>query len=138
MKKTTELLNELNRTSNIDKYLKDNRDSLIDCTLANYLCKVFEERGLAKADVIRNSDVNEIYGYQILGGKRIPSRDKTICLCIGAEFSVDDTNLTLKVGGYAPLYAKSPRDSIIIYGIQKSYTVWQINEELFSHQLETL
>ena len=138
MKKTTDLLNELNNTSNIDKYLKANQDSIIDNTVAEHLCKVFEERGLSKSSVIHNADINEIYGYQIFSGKRTPSRDKTICLCIGAAFSVDDTNLALKVGGYAPLYAKSARDSIIIYGIQKSYTVWQINEELFSHQLETL
>ena len=138
MKKTTDLLNELNTSNNIDKYLKDNSDSIIDQTLAEYFCKIFEERNLSKAEVIHRSNLNEIYAYQILGGKRIPSRDKIIALCVGACFSIDDTNYTLKIGGFAPLSPKSERDAIIIYGIQRGHTALEINEELFSHGHETI
>ncbi len=138
MKKTTDLLNELSQTSRIDKYLKDNEESIIDQTLSQYLCDIFEKRALSKADVIRNSDINEIYGYQILSGTRTPSRNKIICICIGAGFTVKESNQTLRIGGVSPLYPKSTRDSIIIFGIQNHYPVWKINEELYSHQLETL
>lgn len=138
MKKTTDLLNELNQTSHIDQYLKDNEASIIDSNLSRYLCTLFEERALSKAEVIRNSDINEIYAYQILSGKRMPSRNKIICLCIGAKFTIEDTNKVLRIGGFAPLYPKSRRDSVIIFGIQKHYPVWKINDELYSHQLETL
>lgn len=137
MKKTTDLLNELKGSNNIDNYLKCNETIIIDNTLAEYLCQIFEERSLSKSDVIHNSDINEIYAYQILAGKRLPSRDKIICLCIGAKFSVEDTNKALQIGGYAPLYPKTQRDSIIIYGIHNSYTVWKINEDLFRHGQDT-
>ena len=138
MKKTTDLLNELNTSNNIDKYLKDNSDSIIDQTLAEYFCKIFEERNLSKSEVIHRSNLNEIYAYQILGGKRTPSRDKIIALCVGAYFSIDDTNYTLKLGGFAPLYPKSERDAIIIYGIQHQKTVLEINETLFTHKHDTI
>lgn len=137
MKKTTDLLNELKNSNNIDNYLKDNEKIIINNSISEHLCKIFEERSLSKTEIIRKSDINEIYAYQILSGKRIPSRDKTICLCIGANFTVEDTNKTLKIGGYAPLYPKSQRDSIIIYGIHNNYTIWQINEDLFNHGLNT-
>ncbi len=138
MKKTTDLMNELNQTPHIDQYLKNNEEYIIDLTLSNYLCDRLEKKSLSKADVIKKADINEIYGYQILSGKRTPSRNKLIRLCIGAEFSLDDTNETLKVAGFSPLFPKIKRDSIIIFGIQNNYPIWQINESLYAHQLESL
>ena len=138
MKRTTDLMNELNQTSHIDQYLKNNEEYIIDLTLSNYLCDRLEKKSLSKADVIKKADINEIYGYQILSGKRTPSRNKLIRLCIGAEFSLDDTNETLKVAGFSPLFPKIKRDSIIIFGIQNNYPIWQINESLYAHQLESL
>ena len=127
MKRTTDLMNELNQTPHIDQYLKNNEEYIIDLTLSNYLCDRLEKKSLSKADVIKKADINEIYGYQILSGKRTPSRNKLIRLCIGAEFSLDDTNETLKVAGFSPLFPKIKRDSIIIFGIQNNYPIWQIN-----------
>ena len=138
MKKTTDLMNELNQTPHIDQYLKNNEEYIIDLTLSNYLCDRLEKKSLSKADVIKKADINEIYGYQILSGKRTPSRNKLIRLCIGAEFSLDDTNETLKVAGFSPLFPKIKRDSIIIFGIQNNYPIWQINESLYAHQLGSL
>ena len=137
-KHTDELLNELNQTSHIDQYLKNNADYLIDQSLANYLCDKFEEKNISKADIIKKSDINEIYGYQLLSGKRTPSRNKLLCICIGANFTLEETNETLKVGGFSPLFPKIKRDSIIIFGIQNNQTILQINESLYTHQLQTL
>lgn len=138
LKKTTELMNELNNTSHIDQYLKDNEEYLIDQTLSKYLCLVIEEKSLSKADIIRKSDINEIYAYQIFSGKRTPSRNKLIRLCIGAEFTLEEINEILKVAGFSPLFPKIKRDSIIIFGIQNCYNILQINEELYSHQETTI
>lgn len=138
MKKTTDLLNELNESPHIDNYLKNNEDSIIDQNLSKHLCQVFEERAISKAEVVHNSDLNEVYAYQILSGKRTPSRNKVIRLCIGASFSVEDTNLALRIAGFSPLYPKLSRDSIIIFGINKRYPIWKINEELYKHEYETL
>lgn len=138
MKKTTDLLNELCKSAHIDNYLKSNEDAIIDQSLSKYLCQIFDERSISKSDVIKNSDLNEIYAYQILAGKRAPSRDKVICICIGARFSVEDTNQALRIAKYSPLYPKFGRDSIIIFGIHNGYSILEINKELYSHQHETL
>ena len=119
MKKTTdELLKALNNTMHIDTYLK--------------------EKNINKSKVIKNSELNEIYGYQILSGKRKASRDKLICICIGAGFDLDETNEILKIALFSPLFPKLKRDSIIILGIQNQEPVWKINESLFDYKLETL
>ena len=138
LKRTTDLMNELNNTPHIDQYLKDNEEYLIDQSFSKYLCFVIEEKALSKADIIRKSDINEIYAYQIFSGKRTPSRNKLLRICVGAEFSLEETNEILKVAGFSPLFPKIKRDSIIIFGIQNSYSILQINEELYSHQETTI
>ena len=137
-KPTNDLYQELNQTSHIDKYLKDNDEFLIDSTLSDYLCNKFSQMNLSKSSVLKNADINEIYGYQILSGKRTPSRNKLISICIGAGFTLEETNDVLRVAEYSPLYPKIKRDSIIIFGIQNNQSIWLINETLFDHQLQPL
>ncbi|MBE5964700.1 MAG: XRE family transcriptional regulator [Lachnospira sp.] len=137
-KPTDDLYNELNKTSQLDKYLKENDQFLIDTTLSDYLCNKFNEKELSKAHVLKNADINEIYGYQILSGKRSPSRNKLLCICIGAGFTLEETNETLKIAEFSPLFPKLKRDSIIIFGLQNHYPIWKINEELFNHQAQSL
>lgn len=137
-KSTTDLLNELNQTSHIDQYLKENGEYIIDQSLSKYLCDIIESKNLSKSDIIKKSDINEIYGYQIFSGKRTPSRNKLLCICIGADFSLEETNETLKFAGFSPLFPKIMRDSIIIFGIQNHHQIWEINESLYNHQLQTL
>ena len=139
MKKLTdELMKELNSTSQIDKYLNENGDYLLDTTLSDYLCIKIEEKGLTKAGIIKKSEINEIYGYQILSGKRVPSRNKLLSICIGAEFSISEINDALKISEFSPLSPKKKRDSIIIFCIKNKYPIWKINEELYDHDFQTL
>lgn len=139
MKKLTdELMKELNSTSQIDKYLNENGDYLLDTTLSDYLCSKIEEKGLTKAGIIKKSEINQIYGYQILSGKRVPSRNKLLSICIGAEFSISEINDALKISEFSPLSPKKKRDSIIIFCIKNKYPIWKINEELYDHDFQTL
>lgn len=137
-KPTDDLFKELNQTSHIEQYLKDNDEFLIDTSLSTYLCNKFDELNISKSSVLKNADINEIYGYQILSGKRSPSRNKLLCICIGAGFSLEETNETLKVAEYSPLFPKLKRDSIIIFGLQNHQPIWKINETLYNHQLQQL
>ena len=118
--------------------MKDNDEYIIDQSISKYLCDIIESKNLSKSDIIKKSDINEIYGYQIFSGKRTPSRNKLLCICIGADFSLEETNETLKVAGFSPLFPKIKRDSIIIFGIQNQHQIWEINESLYNHQLQTL
>lgn len=131
-------MKELNSTSNIDSYLKDNENYIINQTLCKYLSALIEAKNLSKSEIIRKSDINEIYAYQIFSGKRFPSRNKLIRICIGAEFTLEEINNVMTVAEFSPLYPKIKRDSIIIFGIRNEKSILQINELLYSHQLETI
>ena len=84
------------------------------------------------------SELNEIYGYQIFSGKRIPSRDKLISISFGLELSLEETQTLLKYAGFAPLYPKQKRDSLLIWGKNHQFSIYQINELLYTENEDTL
>lgn len=137
-KPTDDLYKELNQTLHIEEYLKENDQFLIDTTLSDYLCNKFDEMHISKSSVLKKADINEIYGYQILSGKRTPSRNKLLSICIGAGFSLEETNETLRIAEYSPLFPKLKRDSIIIFGLQNHYPIWKINESLYNNEAQPL
>lgn len=138
-KSTTELLNELKNFDSFKEYEKINKNSMINKTLSQYLCDLLEEKHLKKSDVIRKGELNESYAYQMFSGvKSTPSKDKLICLSIGMDLSVDETNSLLKLAGLSPLYPRIKRDSIIIINMNSKKSVVEINEELYNEGEKTL
>ena len=60
--------------------------------------------------------MNRGYCYEIMSGTpKNSSRDKIILLCFGLNLTVDEAQQLLKKSGYAALYARDSRDSIIIF-----------------------
>ena len=128
---TSELLKQLNNANNLNEYFKQNQEYFLDNTISEYLYNVFAEKCLVKSRVFRKAEIDEIYGYQIFSGKKNPSRNTLIAICIEIQSA-------LKIAGYATLYSKSKRDSIIIFGINNSKEVCEINELLFNQNEDTL
>lgn len=138
-KSTTELLKELENFSSFEEYENKNKDFMISKSLSEYLCDLLNERKLKKAEVIRKAEIGESNAYQIFSGiKSAPKRDKLICLSIGMDLSVNETNSLLKLAGLAPLYPRVKRDSIIIINMNAHKSVIEINEMLFEENEETL
>ena len=135
---TDELLKQLNNCNNIDEYFKSNKNYLVNTTIAEYLYDVFNEKCLVKSRVFKKAEIDEIYGYQIFGGRKNPSRNTLLAICIGARFTLNETQAALKVAGYAPLYVKNKRDCIIIYGMNNGKAVCEINEMLYEKNEDTL
>lgn len=135
---TSELLKQLNNSNNLDEYFKQNQEYFLDSTISDYLYNVFAEKCLVKSRVFRKAEIDEIYGYQIFSGKKNPSRNTLIAICIGARFTINEIQTALKIAGYATLYSKRKRDSIIFFGINNSKEVCEINEMLFDQNEDTL
>ena len=137
-KPTVELMQALSNAESIDSYIENNNRFLIESELPEYLNRLCTEKGLTKAKIIKRAEMNEIYAYQIFSGKRMPSRDKLLCLCLGMELNSEETNKLLKTVGFAPLYPKNKRDSIILFGFEKRQSVMTINEGLYENEEKTL
>lgn len=137
-KDTSEIVKELGLCPDFQSFYSENRDYMISGNLAELLGQLLEKKGLKKSQVIKNSEVFEIYGYQIFSGVRVPDRKKLLCIAVGMRLNIAETQQLLKCAGYSQLYVKLPFDSIVLYGLCKNLSVVQINELLYEYELETL
>ena len=130
-KTTEELEKQLSGLGRLSDYLSENADLLKKRTIAEQLSRRLVEKGLTRADVISAAGLNDIYAHQIFAGKRRPSRDKVLCLAFGMALTADETQTLLKDCGYAVLYAKDRRDSIILYALYNRQNLMKLNEALY-------
>ncbi len=137
-KSTAELLHILNKNKNIKQFLDSNTDEFISDSAADYINNLLNKKQLKKADVIKKSGINTIYAYQILSGLKQPSRDKLIQLAFGMQLNLEQTQRLLKIGGGSALYPRNKRDSIIIYSINNSKSVFDCDEMLYELGEDTL
>lgn len=137
-KDTSKIVEELKLCPDFNTFYNENREYMVSESLAQLLSRLLSRKGLRKAEVIRRSELSEVYAYQIFSGLRVPERKKLLCLAVGMELTLDEAQTLLKCAGYSPLYVKLPFDSIVLYGVCKRLSVMEINELLFSYGLETL
>ena len=81
---------------------------------------------------------SEVYLHQVFSGRRTPSRDRLVSLCVGLGASLEELQQILKQAGYAQLYPKVRRDAIIIYGLLHRRQPGEINDDLFAENEKTL
>lgn len=137
-KDTARLLEELQNFEQFRQFYNENRDYLLSETLSDYLKRLIEQKQLKKTEVIRRSELSEVYAYQIFSGLRVPERKKLLCLALAMELTIDETQQLLRCSGYSPLYVKLPQDSVVLYALCNRLSVVQTNALLFEYELETL
>lgn len=137
-KNTDDLGLELMSQPNLDKYLKSNQASFFDWDVSELLTQLYQKKNISKASLARCANISEVYLHQVFSGRRIPSRDRLLCICIGLQASSEETQALLKQAGYAQLYLKRRRDAIIYYGLIHHLTLAEINDQLTSHKEKAL
>lgn len=137
-KDTDDLKQDLIAESNIDSYLKENKDYFSKQNVTVLLAKLYDKQSISKAELARRSGMSEVYLHQLFSGRRKPSRDKLLCLCIGMELSLDDTQQFLKEATYVQLYPRIKRDAIICHGIAHHTPLDEINDKLFEETEKAL
>ena len=137
-KDTSKILEELNLCEDFHTFYLENQDAMITQSLSEMLGELLHKKNLKKTQVIRNSEMNDIYVYQIFSGIRRPERKKLLALALAMGLSVTETQTLLKCATYPPLYAKIPFDCIVLYGITKGLSVIQVNNLLYDYGEETL
>ena len=138
MKNTTKIVKELGLCEDFKTFYDENRDYMIEKSLSELLNSLIEEKNLKKSHIVKNSEISEVYAYQIFSGLRIPERKKLLCIAVAMELKLNEVQTLLKCAGYSPLYVKIPFDSVVMYGICKKLSVIQINKLLFEYDLDTL
>ena len=137
-KDTKQLENELNEADDVKKFLDNNAENFRKFTLAEYLRQLLAAKNLTKAQVIRDSQLDEGYAQHIFGGRKNPSREKILSLALAMKLSPKETDYLLYYAGHSKLYARNERDAVIAFALENQKTVLQTNELLTDLNLEPL
>ena len=118
-KETSELKKILGNThpEDFESFYDMNKESLSENSDAfcTYIKGILKKNNLSQQDTFLNADVPERYGYKLLTGeKHTRQRDVILRICFAAEMTLDETQKALRKYGMAELYAKIPRDALLM------------------------
>lgn len=126
-KTTDDLVGVLQTTDpeRIETVLTEHEKQLITTPrpFAAYIRELLCRHGLTQNYIIEKAGFSVPYGYRLLSEERhTKQRDYILRFCIVAGFSLDETQRLLQLYGMAPLYARIPRDAVLIGAISASVT----------------
>ena len=133
---TEELLDELLSSPNPTSFIQNN--DIGERSLSEYLQTLLKEKGLKRSDVVKAAGLNDTFGYQIFTGKRHASRNKVLQLAFAMHLTLRETDRLLQAAGVNELYCKNGRDAIIIFAIDKGYSLQKTDEELYRFGEDTI
>ena len=138
-KSTSDLRQELMTAPDIDSYVHQNQPTFCGQTALHLLMTYFARQPhLTKAELAKRSAMSEVYLYQVFSGRRKPSRDRLLCLCVGLSLTLEESQGLLKRAAFAPLYPRYKRDAIISFGLLHHQPLDTINDKLFLENEKTL
>ena len=137
-KSTGQLNQELMQASTLGEYVSENRDAFSEQAVSQLLSELYEKKSISKAALARRAGMSEVYLHQVFSGRRSPSRDRLLCLCLGLEATLEETQELLRQAGFAQLYPRHKRDAVISYGLVHGISLGEINDRLFVENEKTL
>ena len=135
---TNTLMKRLFKASDLDTFFQKNENQLGTPEFYTILKELCGQRGLIPAHVIDRAQIERTYGHQLFNGTRRPSRDKVLQLALGLGLEVNETQMLLRAAGASPLYPRLKRDAVILYGIERGFTVLAVQETLTKYGLTIL
>ena len=134
--KTTDLEKALKHASKDD--LGEIYHKIHSPTFPGAVANLLTQKNITRSELIKNTNLDRTYAYQILSGDKNGTKDKILQICIALSCSVEETNQLLTISNNAKLYAKVKRDSLIIFALNNDYSVLQTNELLLKYNQEPL
>ncbi|RKI38810.1 XRE family transcriptional regulator [bacterium D16-51] len=126
--KSTEELFTLLKDIDIEEFKK--QDSFSDISISDYLNQLLKYHNLRAKDVIIRLNMERSYAYQILKGRRQPTRNFLIRFAFLCRMSVAETQKLLTVGKRPILYPRNRFDAAILYCLQHNLGEEDLNELL--------
>lgn len=140
-KNTGELENKLKKVhpDNIADFLSENQEEIFseDREFMKYMKVKLKEKKLLKQVVLLNADISLRYGYKLLSEeKHTKQRDVILRICFAAEFTLEEVQRALKIYHMDTLYARDPRDAMIMACFnQRPESVIKLNELLVKNNM---
>jgi len=128
--KTSILNQKLKQEISITELFEQNTNDFLNAALNQYLKALIHQKGFTKAQMIRESGINRRFFFDILSGKRKPTRNYVLRILLALQTPLKNVQWLLRATGYAQLYARDKRDCVIIYCINHQSSVKDCNTML--------
>ncbi len=126
----------------IEGYLDTYSDSFVqgDRPFSSYMRALLRAKGLSQRTVFEQAELSDRYGYRLLTQeKNTRQRDYILRICFGARLSLQETQRALKLYGMSELYARLPRDAVLMIALNREiYRIEEVNALLRAHDLDPL
>ena len=126
----------------IDSFLtpEEIAESDLRVALIGEMIKARKEKGITQQTVFLKADIPERYGYKLLSGeKHTKQRDIILRICYAAGFTLQETQRALRKYGMPELYAKVPRDALLMIAFnERPGNILEVNELLQKHGMQLL
>ena len=130
-KPTDVLVDKLRRAEQISEYLCENSGEMLQIGFTEYLSALMEKAGMTRSSLAAKAGLNRFYIYDIFSGRKIPSADKLVCIALAMQLSLEETQILLRLANRSGLYVRHPRDSVLIFAIQRNLSVDETNALLY-------
>lgn len=137
-KRTEELESELESAAFFEQYVSNNGAEFFSADVGKDLAALIKAHKVKKTDLFLDANIHENYGYQILSGKRHPSREVLLSIFLSLHLTVDEANRFLKSHGFLPLYVRNKFDAAVAYSLMHGWSVMKCNELLHDNGLPLL
>ena len=108
---------ESTHPENIGNYVHMNDEEIIhgDRPFSTYVKERIKEKHPRLNEILLQADIPLNYGYKLLNmEKRTTKRDIILRICYAAQFTLEETQHTLRLYSMPTLYARDARDALII------------------------
>ena len=128
IKKIDDLETKLRSASSLEEFLSEN--SFPELDFYTSLRDLYYNSCDSKMVLATKTGLSYVYVCQIFLGKRKPSRDSLLRLCLGMEVELEQCQELLRRNMNSTLYVKRRRDAVIMYGILHRLGVFEVNDML--------
>ncbi len=135
---TQQLEEHARKAKTIKSFLDLHEDRFVYEKPGVFIRKLIAEKDLNHSKLLKKLSMSKSYFYEILGDKKLPSRNHFLQLVIAVGISFEDCQIALKTCGYRPLYSRNRWDAIIIYCIENNLSLVDTNIILESQNMAAL
>ncbi|MGN1136552.1 MAG: hypothetical protein ACI4SF_10070 [Oscillospiraceae bacterium] len=113
------------KTEDIERMIRRtkrfNMDIILDnppMTFSSYIQEILEEKNVKRSHLIRALNLDRNYGYQILNGTRLPTKQQIIRIGLYLQLSVEQVQRMLNQCERDALYVRRPEDAMAVHCLE--------------------
>jgi len=135
---TEKLMAQLEAGGSITAFFEDNPSDFLPYSFQEIISPVIQSKKVTAASLVRESGINRRYYFEILSGRKRPTRNYVLRILLALKLPVQDAQWILRASGYPQMYVRNKRDAVMIYAFERSLSVKECNIMLQKIELELI